>query len=219
MKHLLIILFCFAATTVSAQNANKDDFQSALDACITMSKAAADNDSAALRQSARELKASNVSEFSSLRLKGENEGSMDGHLVFDEDFADSLAQGKDVYRRSGEFLRTRSSRGQSASGIVRTKTCFVKAKGTTRYTFSSKGHQDLAVVAEAGGLVTMKIHATNKAGFDKRFDDTKNVKKGMPHRRASFDLPNDMYNTVHLDIVNCSKKDISYVIISRQNNL
>lgn len=215
MKHLLIILFCFAVTTVSAQSTSNDDFQSALDACIAMSKAAADNDSAALRQSARELKASNVSEFNTLRCKDENEGSVDGHLVFDEDFADSLAEGKDVYRRSEEFLRTRSSRGQSASGIVRTKTCFVKAGQTTRYSFASKGHQDIAIVAEAGGLVTMKIHATNKAGFDKRFDDTKNVKKGMPHRRASFDLPNDKFNTISLEVVNCSKKDISFVIISR----
>lgn len=215
MKHLLVFLFCLFAIGVSAQQEAKDNFQTAFDACIAMSKAAADNDSAALRQSARDLKASNVSSFNSLRCRDDSVGSVAGHLVFNEDFADSLAGGnRDVYRNSDEFTRSRTSRGQTANGSILTKTCFVKAGKTTRYTFPSKGHQDLAVVAEAGGRVTMKIHVTNRAGLDKRFDDTKNVKKGMPHRRASFDLPKDRLNTVTLDVVNCSNKDISFVVIS-----
>lgn len=179
-----------------------------------MSKAAADNDSAALKQSARDLQSSNVASFSSLRCRDDSIGSVDGHLVFDGAFADSLAEGKQVYDKADEYNRSRHTRGQTANGSILTKTCFVKAGKTTRYTFASKGHQDLAVVAEAGGRVTMKIHVTNHAGLDKRFDDTKSVKKGMPHRRASFDLPKDRLNTVTLDVVNCSPKDISFVVIS-----
>lgn len=68
--------------------------------------------------------------------------------------------------------------------------------------------------AEAGGLVTMRIHVTNSAGLNKRFDDTRDVKKGQPHRQTSFELPTDKKNTVELEVINCSKKDISFVVIS-----
>lgn len=214
MRTLLIAILSALALSASAQSETKDNFQSAFDACVAMSKAAADNDSAALRQSARDLKASNVTTFNSLRCRDDSVGSVDGHLVFDETFADSLAEGKNVYRNSDSYTAARTNRGQTANGSILTKTCFVKAGRTTRYTFPSKGHQDLAVVAESGGRVTMKIHVTNRSGLDKRFDDTKNVKKGMPHRRASFDLPKDRLNTVTLDVVNCGNKDISFVVIS-----
>lgn len=215
MRTLFISLLLLVPAALFAQTDAKDNFQSAMDACIAMSEAAAKNDTAALRQSAAELKSSNVSNFSSLRCADDSVGSVDGHLVFDEAFADSLSRGKtSVYRNSDEFNRTRTSRGQTANGSILTKTCFVKAGRTTRYTFASKGHQDLAVVAEAGGRVTMKIHVTNRQGLDKRFDDTKNVRKGMSHRRASFDLPNNVRNTVTLDVVNCTNKDISFVVIS-----
>ena len=110
--------------------------------------------------------------------------------------------------------RTRTHRGQYTDGKVHTKTCFVKAGKSTKYSFGSKGHQELAVVAEAGGLVTMKIHVTNSSGLDFRKDDTKSVKKGMPQRKTSFELPNDRRNIVELEIVNCGKKDCSFVVIS-----
>jgi hypothetical protein len=60
----------------------------------------------------------------------------------------------------------------------------------------------------------MKIHVTNSAGLDRRFDDTTNVKKGMPQRKTSFELPVDRRNTVELEIINRGKKDCSFVVIS-----
>ena len=131
-----------------------------------------------------------------------------------EAFADSIAEGKDVYGKADDMNRSTAHRGQTSDGSILTKTCFVKAGKSTKYSFASKGHQELAVVAEAGGLVTMKIHVTNNAGLDKRFDDTKNVKKGMPQRKTSFELPTDRRNTVELEIINCGKKDCSFVVIS-----
>jgi hypothetical protein len=60
----------------------------------------------------------------------------------------------------------------------------------------------------------MKVHVTNSAGLDKRYDDTKAVKKGMSQRKTSFELPTDRRNIVELEIVNCGKKDCSFVVIS-----
>lgn len=199
--------------TTEAQEVT-DVIQDAIDACIAMRDAAVVGDSAVLMQSAQELRANNVANFNSLRCKDDSVGSLNGHLVFDEAFADSLANGRDIYRHADDMNRSAAHRGQTTNGNILTKTCFVKAGKSTKYTFASKGHQELAVVAESGGLVTMKIHVTNNNGLDKRYDDTRDVKKGRPQRKTAFDLPDNRRNTVELEVINCSNRDISFVVIS-----
>lgn len=220
---LFLLTVFISSLTVSAQidssdTAESEDvtdvIQEAIDACIAMRDAAAVGDSAMLMQSALELRANNVANFNSLRCKDDTIGSVNGHLVFDEAFADSLANGRDVYSHADDINRTAAHRGRTADGTILTKTCFVKAGKSTKYTFASKGHQELAVVAENGGLVTLKIHVTNNNGFDKRFDDTRDVKKGRPQRKTAFDLPNDRRNIVELEVLNRSNRDISFVVIS-----
>ena len=213
---VLILLSTLGVLTISAQDVTVDNMSidATFDACIAMRDAVASNDSVAIKQSAHDLKAIGTTSFNSLRCKDDSIASLNGHLVFDEAFADSLAEGREVYGKADEMNRSTAHRGQTADGSILTKTCFVKAGKSTKYSFASKGHQELAVVAEAGGLVTMKIHVTNSAGLDKRFDDTKNVKKGQPQRKTSFELPTDRRNTVELEIVNCGKKDCSFVVIS-----
>lgn len=215
-KVVFILLFAFGALTANSQETRTDSMSidAAFNACIAMRDAVANNDPTAIKQSANDLKAAGTSSFNSLRCKDDSIASLNGHLVFDEAFADSLAEGKDVYSKADDLNRSTAHRGQTSDGSILTKTCFVKAGKSTKYSFASKGHQELAVVAEAGGLVTMKIHVTNSAGFDKRFDDTKNVKKGMSQRKTSFELPTDRRNTVELEILNCGNQDCSFVVIS-----
>ena len=95
-----------------------------------------------------------------------------------------------------------------------TKTCNIKANQSVKYSFASKGHQELAVVAEPGGLITLKIHVTNTKGLDQRFDDVIDIKKGRQQRKASFDLPSNVRNSVELEIINCTNSNISCVVIS-----
>ena len=211
-----ILLLVFGTLTANSQETCTDSMSidAAINACIAMRDAVAKKDSSAIKQSAIALKAAGTTSFTSLRCKDDSVASLNGHLVFDEAFADSLAEGKDVYSKADIMNRSKAHRGQTSDGSILTKTCFVKAGTSTKWTFASKGHQELAVVAEAGGLVTMKVHATNSDGLDKRFDDTKNVKKGMPQRKTSFELPIDRRNTVELEIINCAKKDCSVVVIS-----
>ena len=215
-KVVFILLSAFSTLTAYSQDKSTESMSidATINACIAMRDAVANNDSAAIKQSAIDLKAAGTTNFSSLRCKDDSIASLNGHLVFDEAFADSIAEGKNVYGKADDLNRSSANRGQRTDGSILTKTCFVKAGKSTKYTFASKGHQELAVVAEAGGLVTMKVRVTNSAGLDKRFDDTKNVKKGMPQRKTSFELPVDCRNTVELEIVNCGKKDCSFVVIS-----
>ncbi len=216
-KLFFSISFIFFAYNVYAQNVDKDslEIQAVIDACITMRNAVAKGDTSAIRTSAEDLRILGVKDFNTLNCKDDSVSSLNGHLVFDEAFADSLASGKTtIYDKADDMNKIRTHRGQTTDGSYRTKTCFVKAGKSTKYTFKAKGHQELAVVAEAGGLVTMKIHVTNSAGLDFHKDDTKNVKKGMPQRKTTFELPTDRRNTIELEVVNCGKKDCSFVVIS-----
>lgn len=215
-KIVLLVMLCEVITSLSAQSPNceKMSIQAAIDACVSMRDAVAANDLVAIKKSSEDLKATCTKHFSTLRCKDDSVASLNGHLVFIESFADSLAEGKNVFGKADNISRSQVHRGQTADGTILTKTCLVKAGRSTKYTFASKGHQELAVVAEAGGLVTMKIRVTNSAGLNKRFDDTKNVKKGMPQRKTSFELPNDRRNTVELEVINCGNKDCSFVVIS-----
>ena len=218
MKRITFIILSVLYTfNVSAQETDTDslEIQAVIDACIAMRDAVAAGDSATIRLSGQALKSTGVTNFTSLRCKDDSIASLNGHLVFDEAFADSLASGNSsVYDKADDMNRSTAHRGQTTNGSYLTKTCFVKAGKSTKWSFASKGHQELAVVAEAGGLVTMKIHVTNSAGLDQRFDDTKSVKKGMSQRKTSFEWPKDRRNTVELEIVNCGAKDCSFVVIS-----
>lgn len=217
-KLLIIVLLAFSSFGAYAQDSSNDkmEIQAVIDACISMRDAVAAGDAAAIKQSAQDLRTARTVSFNSLRCKDDSIASVNGHLVFDEAFADSLAAGNtSVYEKADDMNRLpRVHRGQTADGSYLTKTCLVKAGKSTKWIFSSKGHQELAVVAEAGGLVTMKIRVTNSAGLDKRFDDTKSVKMGLPQRKTSFELPKDKRNTVELEVINCGEKDCSFVVIS-----
>lgn len=221
MKTISILFLSLALSiTAFAQDALEEtmSIDNVLNACIAMQQADAANDSTAMRQAADSLRASNATAFTSLRCKDEDaaDATLNGHFVFSEAFVDTLiANGEAKAKQNADDItRTTAHRGQTANGSILTKTCFVKAGKSTKYTFASRGRQELAVVAEAGGLVTMKIHVTNTAGLDEWYSDTTDVKKGRPHRKTAFDLPKNKRNTVELEVVNCGKKDISFVVIS-----
>lgn len=217
MKRILLAtIFLFAGISVFAQSESPDSLsiQSVIDACVSMRDAVASGDKAAIQRSADELRACNTSNFSSLRCKDDTVSSLNGHLVFDDIFADSLAAGHDVYQRADDISRSASTRGQTADGSILTKTCFVKAGGTAKYSFVASGRQELAVVAETGGLLTMMIHVENSAGLDEHHDDTVDVKKGRSYRKTVFNLPRSPRCKVELEVVNCGGKDCSFVVIS-----
>ncbi len=51
-----------------------------------------------------------------------------------------------------------------------------------QYRFLSKGFQELSVILEPSGFVTMKKYATNSAGLDRQYDDPNDVIKGRSYR-------------------------------------
>lgn len=190
--------------------------QAVVDACVSLRDAVAVNNLDAIRRSYDQLKKERMSYFSMLQIQDTTDLSLNGHLVFHETFAEKLLIGEDAYVNSDEIDRfiESTTRGENADGSIKTRTCFIKAGQSSKYVFASKGHQELAVVAEAGGSLTMRVRVTNRDGLDERFDDTKDVKVGRPHRQVSFDLPLNRRNVVELEVINCGAEDCSFVIIS-----
>lgn len=81
--------------------------------------------------------------------------------------------------------------------------------------FNSKGHQGIAVLAEPGGLITLKIHIKNSAGLDSiYYKEQEDVKKGRQLRITFFNLPQEKSNKVELEVINCGQNDCNFVIIS-----
>ena len=230
MKSLIVtVLACMSSIILSAQEcvndsiviANEDScstesIQAAIDACLLLAESAESKDAIALQKAKVAMEECKLSDFGSLRSQNRDENeSLEGHLVFNVAFADSLATGKDAYKNADNINRSSTHRGQMQPGEILTKTCFVKSKGKSVYTFRSRDRQELAVVAEPGGLITTRVHAVNKSkGINEWHNDTVDVAKGRNSRKTSFNLPSQPRSQVTLEITNCTNKDITVVVIS-----
>ena len=230
MKSLIVtVLACMSSIVLSAQEcvndsvviANEDScstesIQAAIDACLLLAESAESKDAIALQKAKVAMEECKLSDFGSLRSQNRDENeSLEGHLVFNVAFADSLATGKDAYKNADNINRSSTHRGQMQPGEILTKTCFVKSKGKSVYTFRSRDRQELAVVAEPGGLITTRVHAVNKSkGINEWHNDTVDVAKGRNSRKTSFNLPSQPRSQVTLEITNCTNKDITVVVIS-----
>lgn len=230
IKNFLIAVFsCITCNTIYAQKAvtdsvvianedscNVESIQSAIDACLMLAESAETNDTTALRQAKEAMQACHLANFGQLRQQNRDDNeSLDGHLVFNVAFADSLAEGKNPYNNANNINKSSTHRGQMTDAKILTKTVFVKANGKSVYTFNSHDRQELAIVAEPGGLVTTRVHAVNKqAGINEWHNDTTDVAKGRNSRKTAFTLPHTPRSRVTLEITNCTNKDISVVVIS-----
>lgn len=218
MKRLFTTIVCLLVMmSAYSQDAdyNNMKIKGVIDACLSMRDAVAAQDTIALQLSADQLKAIATKEFVGLNDENETTMSTNGHLVFDYAFADSLAKGIDVYQRTGEMIRnSKINRGQNPDGSIRTKTMAVQAHGSSKHMFRASGYQELAVVPEAGGLVTLKVHVTNANGLNENYDDNRHVSLGESYRARAFQLPKNPLSKVEVEVINCCDKDISFVIIS-----
>lgn len=230
MKSFIITVFAgFFSITISAQVcmndsiviANEDScstesIQAAIDACLLLAESSVSNDTVSIRKAKEAMQECNLSDFGSLRSQNRDENeSLEGHLVFNVAFADSLANGKDAYKNADNINRSSTHRGQVQAGGILTKTCFIKANGKSLYTFNSRDRQELAVVAEPGGLITTRVHAVNKTmGINEWHNDTVDVSKGRNSRKTAFNLPHSPKSQVTLEITNCTNQDITVVVIS-----
>lgn len=203
---VLMTVLCW---NVSAQELS-GKVREVYDICLRMRSAVETGSNTALKAAGKAMAECDVSNFSTLRGIGSESLSVDGHFVFDEVFVDSLVAGRDVYRFSRRYADDQEKRGVSGSGSVFLKNAAVRAESSVRYSFPSKGRQELAVVTEPGGMVTLRVYDKSNG---KWYNDTEDVNVGRASRIMVIDLPDDKCNLLELEIVNRSGKDISFVII------
>lgn len=215
MKSFLFLLALMTSLSVTAQDVGDDGFDKVVATYINLRNAAAINDTVALKQVAEQLRRYDPSDFKTFHLAEDETMSLNGHIVFDEAFADSLSKGVDIYQQSDSLNRAIGERNvgmQSPRGRLQSKTVIIKANQTASCTFVAKGVKKIAVVAEGGGRVSMTMQGLYKNKPYTQYVDTEKVKKGMPHRTGTLALREDCLSTVLMKIKNCVRKDISIVI-------
>lgn len=215
MKSLLFLLALVTSLSVTAQDVGDDGFDKVVAAYINLRNAAAINDTVVLKQVAEQLRRYNPSDFKTFHLAEDETMSLNGHIVFDEAFADSLSKGVDIYQQSDSLNRAIGERSvgmQTPRGRLQSKTVIIKANQTASCTFVAKGVKKIAVVAEGGGRVSMTMLGLYKNKPYTQYVDTEKVKKGMPHRTGTLALREDCLSTVLMKVKNCVQKDISIVI-------
>lgn len=185
------------------------EVQATIDACLALRAAIGTGSNEGLKQANKAFIACGVQPFNKLRCR-EEEISLKGHFVFDHEFVDSLIKNRKVYKFAQQYVDRSTQRSTSSSGKVFTKSCMVKGKKSITYTLTAKGTQYIAVVTEPKGLVTLRIHDKTN---DKWYNDTDDVNVGCPSRIKTLDLPRNKQNLLEIEIINTSKKDISFVII------
>ena len=203
----ILLAFCL---NVSGQNFSPK-MQAAYDACMAMRKAIGSGSLAGLKAATKSFKACHTKDFSTLRCLSPLPLSLDGHFVFDEIFADSLIAGRDVYKFAQRYAESRTVRRVSSTGFIFDKTCAVRAQASVKYSFPSKGRQELAIVTEPGGMVTLRVYDNT---HDKWYNDTEDVKTGKISRSLVIELPPDERSVLEIEIFNTTDNDISFVILS-----
>ena len=198
----LLIILCGNLFAQDEENMQNLTIKGVMDAYIAMRDAAAVKDTVAMKSSARYLAEHGVCEstlISPKKWKGDN--SLEGHLDFTNFYSDSLRA-------------VRSERGQNADGSISSKTFFIKAFQKIEYVFPASGYQELGVVAEHGGLVTIKVRVSNASGFTATHDDRNDVKAGRGQRYKYFTMPDSPMSKVTLEVINCCNRDFSFVVVS-----
>lgn len=199
-----------AGVNVFAQELS-ESMHIAYEACVKMSVAAGTGSQTGLVEANKIFKACDMRDFSILQCVDSDPLSLDGHFVFDDKFVDSLIAGRDVYRFAQRYALDRLQRGASSSGTIFSRNGAVRKLSSVKYTFVSRGFQEIAVVAEYGGLITLRIHDKSHG---KWYNDIDDVNNGRMSRYKVFNLPHNERSLLEIEIINTSDRDISFIIIS-----
>lgn len=181
-------------------------------ACCQLRAAIGAGSTAQLKTANDALKECETCSFYSLRALDETPVSLDGHFIFNSYFVDSLIATRSGYEFSERYAseEPRSARIGDYT-IIHLTTRAVAANSSAKFSFVTRGHQELAVVTEPGGKVTLRIHDKTHNVW---YNDTKDVTLGQETRYQVFDLPDSDRSSIELEVINTTGRDISFAVIS-----
>lgn len=207
LSTMVMVLMC--GYMAAAQNFS-EEFSKVYSACLSLRSASVSGSTFLMKSAGTELKEARTRYFSTLQCLDKSKPSLNGHFIFDCEFVDSLIINRNVYSFAQRYANRSAERSISYSGGIYIKTCCVSASSSARYSFVSSGYQELAVIAEGGGLINLRVYdATNKVWHN----DTQDLNIGRPSRTRAFEVPNT-YARLEIEVINKTDKDISFVVIS-----
>lgn len=209
-----MILFAFVASicvSINAQNKLNSEMQPVFDACLAMRTAIATGSTVSLKSANEAFRSCKTLYFDLLRPMQSDTVSVNNHFVWDDLFVDSLIAGRNVRPFAQRYSDAVRTRGTNKRTGVYVRTCAVKGKGKAKFSFASAGHKELAVIAEPKGKITLRVFCKKTR---KWHNDDEDVNRGREYRIQTFDIPQGVKDTVELEVINCGKEDVSFVIIS-----
>ena len=159
-----------------------------------------------------ELKKYEVSYIQGIDCISNDEPSLEGHLIFDTEYIDYLIQSIPAANFEKYYKQYKSVRGAVDATAICTKTFAVRAYGKTRLKYCDYGGwSEFAIITEPGGLVNVVIR--NKTlGTTRELNE--NTGKGSPLCQFPQIYEEGKFNEVEIDVINCTDKDISFVVVS-----
>ena len=161
MKKLFIIdtLLIAMTMTVAAQQKLSPQSQKLFDACWALRTAISSGNTSSLKSANTAFKSCKAGDFSSLRLISPKQTSLNGFFVWDEDVVDELIAGRNARKFAQKYAENRAVRGASGKGGY-VKTLMVKKNGNTKFSFTTRDLEELSIIAEPGGKLTIRIYDT-----------------------------------------------------------
>ena len=147
---------------------------------------------------------------STLRNISEKTLSFNGHFVFSPVFVDSLiAYGDRIYKYADHYNRIQYMQGaiREDEETVNYRTCIVGKSTSVKYSFYTRGHQELAFVTEPEGIIGIRI-------YDRTNNKPYYYDIGLPYRFITLELPQNKRSQLEIEIINKVNRDVSFVIIS-----
>lgn len=184
--------------------------QLVFDACWAMRTAISTGNTTSLKSANEKFRQCKLKHFSTLFPKKSNIILVNNHFVWDDVFVDSLIKGHDVRKFAQRYADARALRGSSSKNAIAIKTSAVKGKGKAKFTFTSQNHQEIAVIAEPKGRISLRVYCKRAK---KWHNDDEDINIGSASRVQIFDNPNGVDETVVLEVINCGENDISFVVI------
>lgn len=201
---ILILILGFVANAY----AQTMSIQPAVDACLDMREAMESGSDILLKDAADRLEAAQTKPFNLLRQVGAPL-SLDGHYIFDVAFARDLIANRQVFEFAQRYSDDAQMGSASKQGIFLKNVAVSKGK-SAKFKLVSRGQQELAVIAEPNGLLTMRIADNANQRY---YNDTDDVAKGRPYRALSIDLGSERPITLEIEIINTGNSDTSFAII------
>lgn len=211
-KFTLLSIALFLASSQVFAITLSSNMEKVITACQQLPSAAATANADQMRNFSKTVKLLDIGELDDMRLEKGTEISLDNHLLFDDEFVDSLIVNRKVINYASKYAKRRSNRGSSRGASLKMTTKALKGNSSATWKMVRRGDFEMAVVGEYNARFTVTV-------FDEKgkviYTEKVNNKKGEPVRRISLKLP-DKGTRINVKVQNTTGTDSSFAIITNR---